>query len=267
MPHINVQEISMYYEVHGSGEPLIFIAGFGADHASWLGIADVFKDKFQVILMDNRGIGQTDTPDGPYSIHQMSEDIARLCEALSIRHAHFVGNSMGGMILQTLAYRYPALVKSAVISHCSTTARHVFGIYAEAQLALIKAKSPIEVILKASCSWIYSYRFLAQQRMLDPLIQMGLNHPYPFTIKGYEAQFAALKGFDSSEWIKAINIPVLILGSDQDLIVRKIETQSLAHQIPHASYYCFQDCGHLPHIEYPKQFIDTVLSFIQGVRP
>lgn len=95
MPHIKVNDISMYYEMHGKGEPIVFIAGFSVDHVAWFEVVERFKDKYQVILFDNRGVGQTDVPDGPYSIEQMTDDVAALCSALGVPQAHFVGNSMG----------------------------------------------------------------------------------------------------------------------------------------------------------------------------
>nr|WP_258956523.1 alpha/beta fold hydrolase [Legionella sainthelensi] len=68
MPRIKVNDISMYYERHGQGEPIVFIAGFSADHLAWAAIVEYLKEKYQVILFDNRGIGQTDIPEGLYSI-------------------------------------------------------------------------------------------------------------------------------------------------------------------------------------------------------
>ncbi|WP_454781805.1 alpha/beta fold hydrolase [Legionella sp. WA2022007384] len=265
MPHIKVNDISMYYEMHGKGEPLVFIAGFSVDHIAWVEVVERFKDKYQVILFDNRGVGQTDVPEGPYSIDQMTDDVAALCSALDVSHAHFVGNSMGGFILQTLAYRYPSLVRSAVISHSAARLHSVFHIYLEAQLELLKAYAPLKSLLKASCSWVYSYQFLAQPGVLDQLIQLGFDYPFPFTVKGYEGQYAALKHFDSSTWVNKINVPVLVLSSDQDLIFSEKDAKSLADQIPRARYYCFMECGHLPQMEYPAQFTKVVCEFIESL--
>ena len=94
----------------------------------------VLKDKYQVIILDNRGAGQTDVPDGPYTVDQMANDVAALCSALGIHQAHFVGNSMGGFILQTLAFRYPELVKSAIIGNSAATIHTAFHIYVDVQL-------------------------------------------------------------------------------------------------------------------------------------
>ncbi|MBI2785379.1 MAG: alpha/beta fold hydrolase [Legionella longbeachae] len=263
MPHLKVNDISMYYEIHGQGEPLVFIAGFSSDSTVWCELIDHLKDKFQLIFFDNRGAGQTDIPDGPYSIDQMANDVAALCSALGIHQAHFVGNSMGGFILQTLAFHYPKLVKSAIIGNSAASIHTSFHIYLAAQLELIKANTPFKSLIKASCAWAFSYQFLAQPGKLEQLIQIGLDNPYPFTVKGYEGQYAALEQFNSTSWLQKIQMPVMVLGSEEDLILIEKASKFLADHIPGAHYYCFMECGHLPQLEYPEQFAKLVEEFIR----
>lgn len=261
MPKIQVNDIAMYYETHGKGEPLVLIGGFSVDHTTWASVIDKFSDHYQVVLFDNRGAGQTDVPEGHYSVLQMAEDIAALCSALNINQAHFVGSSMGGHILQTLAYRYPQLVKSAVISNSAMTTQCCFHFYVTAQLELLKADAPLVSLIKASCSWLFSYSFLSRPSMIDNLIQFTLQNPFPFTLTGYEGQYAALNSFDSREWVDKIQVPTLVLSADQDLIFRESFTKQLAERIPNARYFCFAGCGHLPHIEYPDKFAEIVKEF------
>jgi 3-oxoadipate enol-lactonase len=252
----------MYYEIHGQGEPIVFISGFSADHTVWGGVVEILKAHYQIILLDNRGAGQTDVPVGPYSIEQMTSDVVLLCAKLGIERAHFVGNSMGGFILQTLAYRHPNLVKSAIISNSAMDIHCVFHLYVAAQLQLLKANAPLAVLIHASCCWAFSFRFLSEPDRLDQLIQLGLDNPFPFTLTGYEGQYAALCGFNSTAWVGDITVPVLVIGGDQDLIFREPSIKALASSIPNAEYYCFQECGHLPFLEYPERFAELVDKFI-----
>ena len=263
MAKIKLDDISMYYEVHGTGVPIVFIAGFSADHTTWSEVVDKFKDKYQVILFDNRGAGQTDAPEGPYSIEQMTHDVVLLCSSLGIKSAHFIGNSMGGFILQMLACHYPGLVKSAVISHSTSTIHSCFHIYLAAQLELMKAKAPLASIMKATCSWVFSYSFLSKPEVLQQLIDLGLANPYPMTIEGYEAQFAAIEQFESKSWVHKIHVPTLVLASAEDLIFSEPAVKLLANQISNAKYYCFESCGHLPQIEYPEKFSSIIQEFFE----
>lgn len=263
MPKIQVNDISLYYESHGTGEPIVFIAGFGADHTFWTEIVHRFKERYQVIVFDNRGIGQSDIPTGPYSIELMANDVYALCTKLNITQAHFVGNSMGGCILQNLAYLYPNLVKTAVIGNTTATLHSTFHFYLEAQLELLKANTSLATLIKASCSWLFSYQFLSKPGVLDGLIQLGLSNPYPFTLTGYEAQYAALKHFDSNSWVNKINTPILVIGADQDLIFREPLVKEFAGLIPKSKYYCFDESGHLPFLEHPDIFTQVVSDFIR----
>lgn len=258
-----INNFNMHYEIHGEGEPLVLIAGFGGDSSTWAGVRDLFAKQYQVIVFDNRGTGQSDVPDGPYSIDQLAHDVVALCEHLKISKAHFVGNSMGGHIVQTLAHQYPQFVHSAVICNSVMTPDVPFRFFAQGKLELLKARAPLDAMVKISCSWGFSAQFLSQAGRMESLIDLALKNPYPFSLKAYEAQLAALKVFDSSQWAHTISVPTLVLGADQDIIFREALVKALADAIPGAEYHCFQNCGHIPYLEYPEEFVTVVSGFCQ----
>src|SRR5438067_8255185 len=107
MPRSQVGDIAINYDVHGQGTPLIIINGFGSSSA---GLRPEFVEglarSFRVITFDNRGTGQSDKPDAPYSLTQMADDAAGLLDAIGIDRAHVMGISMGGMIAQEVALRH-----------------------------------------------------------------------------------------------------------------------------------------------------------------
>lgn len=263
MPIVNLNDINLYYEIHGQGEPLVLISGFSADHLLWRFVLEHLTPHYQVLVFDNRGAGQSDVPEGLYSIEQMASDIKALCQHVGFKNAHFVGNSMGGYLVQMIAYSYPSLVKSVVISNSAMITHTCFHIYAAAQLELLKSNAPAEALIKASCAWAFSYYFLSQPNQLDNLIQLSLNNPYPFTITGYEGQYAALDGFDSRSWANTITVPTLVIGSDQDIILSSSLARELHYKISGSKYYCFENCGHLPHIEIPKKFSSVIKNFFK----
>ncbi len=265
MPKIKINDINMYYEIHGKGEPLIFVSGFSADHLSWTPLLAEFSGEYQVVLFNNRGVGQTDAPSGKYSIEQMAKDIADLCHALNITSAHFVGNSMGGFLVQMLAFQYPSLTKSIVISNSGMTINTPFHFFVAAQLELMKANAPKESLIKTMCPWAFSFQFLSQSGKFDELIKWGMDNPYPFTIAGYEGQYAALDSFDSTSWANKIKAPTLVITADQDIILRSEFSKQLSSEIFGAQYYCFENCGHVPHLEYPKQYAEIVKSFLKTI--
>src|SRR5712691_12441450 len=111
-----VGTIELYYDEHGSGDPLLLVMGLAADSAAWMFQVPDFARHHRTIVFDNRGVGRSAKPPGPYTIHEMADDAAGLLDALDIARAHIVGVSMGGMIAQELALRHPQRVRGLVLA-------------------------------------------------------------------------------------------------------------------------------------------------------
>jgi len=104
MPYAQAGDIKLYYEVHGSGDPLVLIPGLGSDTRLFSTVVPRrLSERNRVVVLDPRGGGQSDKPAGPYSIGQMTDDVAGLMGALGIARAHVMGYSMGGKIALQLA--------------------------------------------------------------------------------------------------------------------------------------------------------------------
>ena len=115
MPKMLVNSLNFYYETHGEGEALVFIHGLGSSTQDWERQLDYFSSRYQVILFDVRGHGQTDKPPGPYSVPLFAQDLAGLLDTLGIPAAHICGISMGGMIAFQMAVYYPEMVKTLTV--------------------------------------------------------------------------------------------------------------------------------------------------------
>jgi 3-oxoadipate enol-lactonase len=103
----NIIDVNLYYEIHGRGDPLMMIQGWGIDITGWETIVEPLSKMFQVVVFDNRGTGRSEATPGDYTIHQLADDAAALLDHLKIENAHVLGWSMGGMIAQELALAYP----------------------------------------------------------------------------------------------------------------------------------------------------------------
>lgn len=265
MPKININDIEMYYEKHGEGEPIVFIPGFSANHLLWTSMLNYLTATNTVVLLDNRGAGKTDAPDMPYSVEMMADDIAALCHALHLESCHFVGSSMGCAIAQTLAVKYPALCKSIVLTNPFTKIDIRFALFAQARYQLMLSNTTPRTQIEAMLGWLFSPNYLEQPNMIETLISSGLSDPCPMTPIGYHNQLSALLNFDSSAWISDINKPCLIIAADQDLIVQESHMRDLANKIAGANYYCFDNVGHLPPVEKPLEYSQVVLQFIKEI--
>jgi pimeloyl-ACP methyl ester carboxylesterase len=266
MPKIKVNDVNLYYETYGKGKPLIFVSGFCGDHSMWQIITDAYvKNNFQVILFDNRGVGRSDCPNYPYSIEIMTKDVIALCDALNIKSANFIGNSMGGRIVQQIVYQYPDYVTAAVISNSYNKISMRTALYIKMQLeffsnGMINSKASIA----SNLGFLYSDKFLRQPGALEKFTQLVAENPYPMSEIGFRCQLEALiNDIDTSDFIKQIKKPCLVLGGDDDGITPQWQAAYLAQAIPNAEYYCFADSGHIPHVEHPELYNKIVLKFLQ----
>lgn len=117
MPKAKINDINIYYDVHGDGFPLVMVMGFLGNADCWdPRMMPVLSDKFKVITFDNRGAGRTDVSDKEFSIKLLAEDTVGLMDVLNVPKAHVLGTSMGGMIAQELALNYPGRVEKLILT-------------------------------------------------------------------------------------------------------------------------------------------------------
>lgn len=193
MPKVKVNDINMYYEIHGEGEPFIMIQGLGVDIDVAAPIISEFAKKYKVIAFDNRGVGRTDKPDMHYSVEMMAEDTIGLMNALDIQSAHIIGASMGSRIAQALAEKYPERAKSLIL--------HVAA-----------ARVPHKENLGATIAmWLTLIMIKLGQ------VEKTLSSKYPPTRKSLLRQFNANVEFDGRNSLSKIQAPTLIVNGTKDI--------------------------------------------------
>lgn len=262
MPFAKLNDIEVFYEVHGSGYPIVLVSGFSADHSSWDAIRDQLALRYRVITFDNRGVGQTTVTKSPYLVEDFANDTAALCRHLKIDSAYFIGNSMGGMIVQCLLKNEPSLVKKAVISNSSANLNVGWKWYVQAQYELAQSGASPEALVKASVAWCFSDAFLSKGSTFNDCVALWSSSPYPFTLEGFAGQMAALNSFDSRKWLSDIKSPCLIISGDEDVLLPSRCSKELAELINDSKYYEFEQVGHLPYVEAADAFVELVCDFL-----
>src|ERR1700732_1167646 len=116
MPRISIGDCHLHYERHGAGFPVLFISGLNGHGAYWRDQVPAFAKSFEVVLHDQRGIGQSDHTRTAYTVERMAGDVVQLMDALGIAKAHIVGHSTGGAMAQVLALEHPQRLASVVIA-------------------------------------------------------------------------------------------------------------------------------------------------------
>jgi len=126
--------------------------------------------------------------------------------------------------------------------------------------AAVECKSGIIITVLFMAKGIF---LLNNKEKLTAAIEMAANNPYPISIEGYKNQLAALLATNTSDILKDISPPCLVLGGAEDIITPPDENMELANGIPNASYHEFENCGHLPHAEMPDEFHRVVTEFLK----
>ncbi|MBD2495965.1 alpha/beta fold hydrolase [Nostoc sp. FACHB-280] len=261
MPKVQVNGIDIFYEVKGTGEPVLLIAGFMCDRTYWSLLQPHLVSQYQVIRFDNRGIGQSSIPNSPYSTQKMAEDAAALLDILGIKQAHIIGHSMGGQIAQELAFLYPEKVKSLVLMSSLAKGNERFNSVIETW-GNLAGKIDLMLYEKLILPWIFTDDFYAIPEMIDQLIEWAINYPFAPTTQGIYHQSRAIINHDTTDRIKNIHCPTLVIVGKQDILTPVAFSEQLAQNIPQAELQVIENGGHGFLIESTAAVTQAILKFL-----
>ena len=265
MPQQNVNGIQIYYEIHGSGEPLLLIMGIRRNIEWWYKQLLDLSAHYQVIVFDNRGSGRTDKPAGEYSIEQFADDTAGLMHRLGIKHAHVLGYSMGGYIAQELAINYPHMVDSLILVSTGTGGARAVTMSAERaeKFADIQGLTP-EEILQKNMDIFFSDRFIRNHPdEVRRFSELSMRWYQP--AEAFVQQFNACQKHDTVSRLHTVKVPTLILSGDDDPLIPPQNSMILKELLPHAELKMFSNLRHCFFIEDHEKFNKIVLTFLQSV--
>lgn len=242
MPTVKVNDINMYYEVHGEGEPLVMINGAGAGVELFYGRNLKFSREYRLVLFDNRGAGRSDRPDMIYTMELMADDLAGLLDAVGIDSAHVYGISMGGMIAQHFALRYPEKVRSLILAvTCCGGPHSIRGSVAD--MAHIH-ELPLEEAVEAMIRLFVTEEFIDRNPDIFRQI-IALMVKYPPVHSGLLKHTQAIATHDMYDRLPEITAPTLVLAGDADRIVPVGNATILASRIPNAELAILKNTGHM----------------------
>ncbi len=240
-----VNGLRMYYEIHGTGRPLVLLHGAFGIASVYPGLA---KDR-QVIAVELQGHGRTADIDRPLSPEQMADDVAALLKALKIEQADVFGYSMGGCVGLGLAIRHPEVVRKLVINGSYFgSLEDAFEPEAARQFKSLPADFALPPPLKAAYDSVG----------FDP-------KRWPTLVAKIKASGVAFKGF-AREDLKAIKVPVLITHGDHDG-VRLEHAVEMFRLIPNAQLAIFPDANHFLLLQSPEKLLPTVAAFLDSPMP
>jgi len=262
MPTINVDNLEIYYEIHGEGPPLLLVAGLASDSQSWLSILEKLAASFKVIVFDNRGVGRTTPQGAATSIAQMADDCVGLARQLGVEKFHLLGHSMGGFIALETAIRFPEHVDKLIVAAAAATnsARNnlLFADWAADQ----NSGMDPERWFRNFFYWIFTAGFFDDAKSVQAALRFALDYPYPQSPAAFDKQVRAMAEFDRREKLCSVSAKTLVLAGSDDLLFPPEVCRSLANAIPQVEFYQIEQAAHSIFIEKPKEFTTAVLGFL-----
>lgn len=268
MPFGNTNGINLYYELHGSGEPLVLIPGLGYDGWMWHKMIPGLAERFQVISIDNRGAGRSYKPAGPYTAGMLAADVAGLLDDLGIARAHIMGHSMGGFVAQAFALDYPDRLDKLILSATNFGGPRHVPITPEAMAVLTDLSGdPIARLRRGiaiSCAPGFAE---AQPALVEEWVNYRVAHP--IDPAGYQAQLAIGLGLIAEaaafeHKLERVAAPALIMFGEHDKVVPPANAGLLAGKIAGARVEILPDAGHFFPFEAPDAADAAVIRFLRG---
>jgi 3-oxoadipate enol-lactonase len=250
--------VRIAWEERGEGAPLLLIQGLGYGRWSWEPVVPALAEHYRVLWFDNRGIGDSDKPEGPYTAKLMADDAVQVLDEAGVERAHLLGASLGGMIAQEVAAGTPQRVDKLVLC-CTTPGGEATVPMPQVTVRLFDEAPnlPPEVALRRFVENALAADAPAEliQELYDRRVA---NPPDP---AGWQAQAAAGRGFEGVNG--AIVAPTLIVTGTEDNVVDPVNSDVLAERIAGAEVQRIENAGHLFFWEQPDVFVRIISEFLQ----
>jgi len=244
------------FEVTGEGPPIIFVPGLGDDRRSWSSQVSRFSSDHTVVTIDNRGVGESDVPPGPYSVSQMAADAHAVVAATGLSGGTAVGSSMGGAICQRWALDYPEDFSRLVITNSWGERTPFTDALFEHWIGLAESGSASR-ILESLLLFCFSPDHLARR---PQTVAEFLATPPP-DLKGFAAAARACRSHDTAAVAGQIRHPTLVIAGAFDILTRPALSERLAARLPNATLRTLPT-GHMIFWEMPDPFNAILAEFI-----
>ena len=267
MPKIKLPTgIEMAYTERGSGDPLICIMGVTAPGVVWDAHAAAWEKHFRCILGDNRGVGDTDKPAGPYTTAMMADDYAALMDALGITTARVVGCSLGSVIAQQLAIRHPQKVRSMILM-CTWARQDRFGLTTWEHLMKCKAAFRPEDFMHYVQMLIFTKPWFDNdecwQGMLEGRADAAIN-PAPQPVHAMEAQSAAAMTHNTLAELPRHQLPDPRHRRQERRLHPTLDERGSRRLIPGADLHLYDNAGHAFHWECLDDFNPRTTEWLRA---
>lgn len=258
---VKANGIEIHYEVEGRGPWVTLSHSLATDLHMWDDQVPALRSRYKVLRYDIRGHGETDAPPGPYTLEQMAEDVRGLLAALGIDRTHFVGLSMGGMVVQTFAVRYPAMAQSLVL--CGTASRIPpdAGPIWEERIRTVASGGMAPMVEPTLARW-FTDGYRAQRKdVIERIGRMILATPP----QGYIGCGHAIPKLNLTARLGELRCPALVIVGENDPGTPVAVAKEIQAAIPGAELTVLPSASHLSNIEQRDAFNAALLGFLDRI--
>jgi 3-oxoadipate enol-lactonase len=264
LPNAHVNQISINYQIDGKDAPngtIVLINGLADDLLSWgFQIPALVDAGCRVLRFDNRGIGQSDRPAGPYSSRMLADDAKGLVDSLGISGFHLMGVSMGGMIAEEYALAYGSDLKSLTLA-CTYGKADAFCQTMFAMWAHLAKAIDVPFVMRDVALWAFTGPFF-NERPADAAEFAKAMASLDMSVEAYLAQLAVIQQHDAIDRIGQITVPTLVLAGEEDILIPVRLSKQLQAKIPGAQWATVPG-GHACLWETPNPFNTAFLDFVR----
>jgi 3-oxoadipate enol-lactonase len=257
-----VNGIQLNYRLEGDGEEtIVLINGLADDLDTWvLQVDDFLAAGYRVLRFDNRGIGASSAPAGPYSSAMLAADAKALVDSLALTGFHLMGVSMGGMIAQEYALNYPDDLRSVTFG-CTYAAPGPFCSRMFAMWADMAPVLGVPFVMRDVTLWAFTVPFFEQRG--DELAEFETAMRYMTQpVHAYLAQLAVIQNHDTMSRLGQISVPTLVLAGEEDILI-PVSLSRRIHDAIRGSEWATTKGGHACLWEHPAEFNQTFLDFVR----
>jgi 3-oxoadipate enol-lactonase len=257
-------DVRIAYESRGAGEPILFVHGLAYDRRGWGPLPGLLAGDFRILLFDNRGVGDSDAPPGPYSVAQMAEDAIAVLDAAGESSAHIFGVSLGGFIAQEIAVSNPRRVRKLVLASTAPGGpnQHPMpeqGVKSLSRYPTLEREQALRLAVETSLG---ERGVRERPELLEEIYAYRLERAPD--LAAWQAQAMAGASFDAFGRIPAISAPTLVVHGTADNVVDPRNGELLAATIPGARLELFPDRGHMLVWEDGEALAPVVREFLLG---
>ncbi len=266
MAYASNRNVKIFYQQHGSPEKptLVIIRGLARSSRYWLDFLPRITKSFSVITLDNRGVGNTDSPYFPYSTRAMADDVAAVMDAAKVEQAHIAGISLGGMIAMRFALNHRSRVQKLVLGCTTMGGREAVRISPAAIKRLLGAGGlSFADAMSYTAPIVLSEKFLEERPdVLNAWRAIAIADP----VSTRAALFQMLAGaeHDVSKEVQTITAPTLVITGDADKLISAENSVRLAAKIPRSKLVYLSGAGHDFPTEQPDNTAREIESFVLG---